>query len=137
MQRIGNAWDSKALFQYFPDLSSSPITVDRSRLSWCCIFLGMTHLPDARMDDDADQALKSTDFRSNSAKTPSMLDRIPTSLTSFACTWSLLSIAGISSMWSLIAFTVVCRRLTSRLLARATDTDRLVQDTSWEKCVAT
>ena len=58
VQRIRNKWSSKALFQHFEELNTSPITVDRTRLSWTCIFLDMTHIPDARMDDDADQALK-------------------------------------------------------------------------------
>ena len=58
VQRIRNAWDSKALFDHFQDLNSSPITVERNRLSWCCIFLDMTHIPDARFEEGADQGLK-------------------------------------------------------------------------------
>ena len=58
VQRIRNKWSSRALFHHFPELNTSPITVDRNRLSWCCIFLDMTHIPDARMDDEADQAQK-------------------------------------------------------------------------------
>ena len=58
VQRIRNKWSSRALFDHFEGLNTSPITVERSRLSWTCIFLDMTHIPDARMDDDADQAQK-------------------------------------------------------------------------------
>ena len=58
VQRIRNKWNSKALFDHFEGLTTSPITVERNRTSWTCIFLDMTHIPDARMDDDADQALK-------------------------------------------------------------------------------
>ncbi|OLP90412.1 Phosphoacetylglucosamine mutase [Symbiodinium microadriaticum] len=58
VQRIRNKWSSRALFDHFEALNTSPITVARSRLSWTCIFLDMTHIPDARMADDADQAQK-------------------------------------------------------------------------------
>ena len=58
VQRIRNKWSSRALFDHFEALNTSPITVGRNRSSWTCIFLDMTHIPDARMDDDADQALK-------------------------------------------------------------------------------
>ncbi|CAE7877192.1 unnamed protein product, partial [Symbiodinium sp. KB8] len=58
VQRIRNKWDSKALFDHFEDLNTSPITVERNRLSWCCIFLDMTHIPDARFDEGADPGLK-------------------------------------------------------------------------------
>ena len=61
VQRIRNKWDkggSKALFDHFPELNTSPITVERSRLSWCCIFLDMTHIPDARFEEGAEPALK-------------------------------------------------------------------------------
>ena len=137
VQRIRNKWSSRALFDHFEALNTSPITVGRNRSSWTCIFLDMTHIPDARMDDDADQALKHRLQEQQRANTkhvgthPNILNELCMH-TEFIehCRYILNVVVD-------AIHCVVCRRLTSRLFARATDIDRLEPDTSSVSCAAT